>query len=384
MNNPETLSSVETIDLPEGLVPIRAFTLEEDEYDGDYPEQRESEASILVFELSKEFQSRFAELLRDLPEGAAIIGGAARSAARKLITGDDEPVRDIDLVSLTDEDGNPLVDDDTCWALSHKYMPDDTENGHSMSCRSIESCFLGCDVTVNQCAIIDGQLLISEAAVRDFQNDTIRPSTMELDWSYDGDGAIKSRLAMRMLTMKASMEVRTGRTFELEDYNPRSIFYFDVAIALNKAMSRGRSEAESLCLIMEQYGAIPTGFNGDAIELASFLLRTGAVTDFEFRQNTAEAFMKEDEPYTIAIRALSRYGHGSSEVRDAISEYDDFPTSKYFSPAEYAEINANCRFSCFDEEEYEYEEDDDSGWDDDYDEPDDEYDEPDDEYDETE
>ena len=351
--------SLETTRAVAELKPLRMIRLETD-YDGpDYHfEQREKEEMVFVFDLPSKFKKKYAELLSDLPEGAAIIGGAARSAARYLVTGDDEPVRDVDLVSLVDDAGEPIVDDDRCWELSRKYMPDDAEQGHAMSSCTLESCFLERDLTANQCAIVDGQLLMSEAAIHDFESDVICPSTYELDWDFGGNEEIKSRLALRMITMKSTLEHRTGREFMLAGYNPRSIFSFDIAVSLNKMMSRGRAEADSFCAQLSLLNVVPGDFSGDPVGLASWLLRTRAVVDFEFRNNKNAEFAYEDDSYISAIRALRRYSASSKDIRDAASEYDDYPDSKYFSSEEYEEINRNAYLVCYDEEEYEYSEDD--------------------------
>jgi len=67
-----------------------------------------------------------------------VMGGIARSIAREMITGEREPIRDIDLVNILDEEGNSENDHETLDMLSRKYMPDDDLFGHSIRDETLE------------------------------------------------------------------------------------------------------------------------------------------------------------------------------------------------------------------------------------------------------
>lgn len=92
------------------------------------------------------------------------MGGVARSIAREIITGEREPIRDIDLVNITDEEGNSEVDYDTLNALLRKFMPDDYAFGHGVENDTLDHYFKTRDFTINQSLIKDGKLIISDFA----------------------------------------------------------------------------------------------------------------------------------------------------------------------------------------------------------------------------
>lgn len=113
---------------------------EDDDYYSEYEEQHygeertdfdEEKLTLQEIPLPAEILERYS-FLSELPHGIAVMGGVARSIAREIITGEREPIRDIDLVNITDEEGNSEVDDDTLDELSRKFMPDDYTFGHGV------------------------------------------------------------------------------------------------------------------------------------------------------------------------------------------------------------------------------------------------------------
>ena len=82
---------------------------EENDYDDDYGEERadfdEEKLTLQETPLPAEILKRYS-FLSELPHGVAVMGGVARSIAREIITGEREPIRDIDLINITDEEGN--------------------------------------------------------------------------------------------------------------------------------------------------------------------------------------------------------------------------------------------------------------------------------------
>lgn len=78
-----------------------------DSYDDDYEyeydageerlEELEREKQFEVLTIPKEILEEY-KLPEDLPAGVTVMGGTARSLARRVVTGDKEPVRDLDLI----------------------------------------------------------------------------------------------------------------------------------------------------------------------------------------------------------------------------------------------------------------------------------------------
>ena len=78
------------------------------------------------------------------------MGGVARSIAREIITGEREPVRDINLVNIIDENGSSEVDSATLDDLSQKYMPDDYAFGYGIGDETLDHYFKTRDFTINK------------------------------------------------------------------------------------------------------------------------------------------------------------------------------------------------------------------------------------------
>lgn len=87
--------------------------------------------------------------LSELPHDVGVMGGMARSIARKMIAGDDEPIRDIDLVHIPNPNSPDSSDDETLDKLAQTYMADDYTYGHGVQTESLDNYFRTRDVTVN-------------------------------------------------------------------------------------------------------------------------------------------------------------------------------------------------------------------------------------------
>ena len=124
----------------------------EDDYDDDYGEERtdfdEEKLTLQETPLQAEILERYS-FLSELPHGVAVMGGVARNIAREIITGEREPIRDIDLINITDEDGNSEVDYDNLDELSRKFMPDDYTFDHGVRNDTLDHYFRTRDFTVN-------------------------------------------------------------------------------------------------------------------------------------------------------------------------------------------------------------------------------------------
>ena len=168
-------------------------------YNGDNErlEVKEDELKIREIPLPENILKRY-DFIEKLPSGIAIMGGVARSVAREILTGEKEPIRDIDLVEITDNEDESTVDPELLDELAQTYMPDDYAFGHGIGLDTLEDYFSTRDFTINECLIKDGKLLVSELAENDFKENIIRPTYYEAP--YDGD-KLSGRLFLKAILM---------------------------------------------------------------------------------------------------------------------------------------------------------------------------------------
>lgn len=331
---------------------------EEDGYDDDYGEERadfdEEKLTLQEIPLPAEILERYS-FLSELPHGVAVMGGVARSIAREIITGEREPIRDIDLINITDEDGNSEVDYDSLDELSRKFMPDDYTFGHSVGNDTLDHYFRTRDFTVNQSLIKDGKLIVSNFAYNDFQENIIRPTYFE--HPYDGDD-ISSRLFLKALMMRSVFSQISDSIPLIEDMEqPEYIGSFDIALFLNKAMSRGARTARVFTEDLADWDIISEEYADRPVALAKALLED--VPTFEFRPSTDERFKDiqecEDMDGFFIPPAMSHYHASNPVIRRAIAEYEDGldepigndkeRVSGYYAQAEYNEINHSSAYN---------------------------------------
>ena len=330
---------------------------EEDGYDDDYGEERadfdEEKLTLQETPLPAEILERYS-FLSELPHGVAVMGGVARSIAREIITSEREPIRDIDLINITDEEGNSEVDYDSLDELSRKFMPDDYTFGHSVGNDTLDHYFRTRDFTVNQSLIKDGKLIVSNFAYNDFQENIIRPTYFE--HPYDGDD-ISSRLFLKALMMRSVFSQISDSIPLIEDMErPEYIGSFDIALFLNKAMSRGARTARVFTEDLADWDIISEEYAGRPVALAKALLED--VHTFEFRPSTDERFKDiqecEDMDGFFIPPAMSHYHASNPVIRRAIAEYEDGLDepidngkerfSGYYTQAEYDEINRSSAY----------------------------------------
>lgn len=331
---------------------------EEDGYDDDYGEERadfdEEKLTLQEIPLPAEILERYS-FLSELPHGVAVMGGVARSLTREIITGEREPIRDIDLINITDEDGNSEVDYDTLDELSRKFMPDDYTFDHGIGNDTLDHYFRTRDFTVNQSLIKDGKLIVSNFAYNDFQENIIRPTYFE--HPYDGDD-ISSRLFLKALMMRSVFSQISDSIPLIEDMEqPEYIGSFDIALFLNKAMSRGARTARIFTEDLADWDIISEEYAGRPVALAKALLED--VPTFEFRSSTDERFKDiqecEDMDGFFIPPAMARYHASNPVIRRAIAEYKDGldepidsgeeRVSGYYTQAEYDEINRSSAYN---------------------------------------
>ena len=331
---------------------------EEDNYDDDYGEEcadfDEEKLTLQEIPLPAKILERYS-FLSELPHGVAVMGGVARSIAREIITGEREPIRDIDLINITDEEGNSEVDYNTLDELSRKFMPDDYTFDHGIGNDTLDHYFRTRDFTVNQSLIKDGKLIVSNFAYNDFQENIIRPTYFE--HPYDGDD-ISSRLFLKALMMRSVFSQISDSIPLIEDMEqPEYIGSFDVALFLNKAMSRGAKTARAFTEDLADWDIISEEYAGRPVALAKALLEDAPA--FEFRPSTDEQFKDiqecEDMDGFFIPPAMTHYHASNPVIRRAIAEYEDGldepidsgeeRVSGYYTQAEYDEINRSSAYN---------------------------------------
>lgn len=327
----------------------RSYYSEEEErrYGEERVDFNEERIRLTEIPIPKELMERYA-FLSELPHGVAVMGGVARSVAREIITGEREPIRDIDLVNIVDEAGNSEVDEPMLDELSRKYMPDDYAFGHGIKNDTLENYFKSRDFTINQSLIMDGKLIVSDLAYDDFEENIIRPTYFE--HPYAGD-EVSSRLFLKALMMRDVVSQISDFIPLIEDMEPpEDVWYFDVALFLNKAMSRGAVTARIFTEDLAEWGAVPKDYSGRPMALAKML--NEQLYGFEFRPSTDGRFVDVEEcedmnGFFVPV-AMSEYHASDPTVRRAIAEYEgsdeviniwEERPSGYYTQAEYAEMN---------------------------------------------
>jgi len=321
---------------------------EEDDYYEDYEDEEKEELTLQEIPLPNEILERYS-FLNELPHGVAVMGGVARSIAREIITGEREPIRDIDLVNILDENDRSEVDGDTLDALSQKFMPDDYAFGHGINHDTLDNYFRTRDFTINQSLIMDKKLIVSNLAYDDFQENIIRPTRYEHHDVYE---PMSSRLFLKALMMRSVLLQISDSVPLLEDIEmPDFIKGFDVALFLNKAMSRGAETACTFTRDLADWGVVTEEFRNRPIALARDLLED--IYSFEFRASTDERFDDiqecDDMDGYFVPSAMSQYHASDPAIRDAIAEYEGMPDehsrhgeerlSGNYTQAEYDYIN---------------------------------------------
>ncbi len=310
----------------------------------------EDKISLQEIPIPKYILERYS-FIKELPSGIAVMGGVARSIAREIITGEREPIRDIDLVNIWESYGKSKVDDAKLDELSQEYMSEDYSHGHGISNCTLSGYFKSRDFTINQCLVIDGKLMVSNFAYNDFEENIIRPTYH--NHPYDGEG-MNSRSFLKAIMLRGvlSQISESIPLIEIEDAGrPDDISNFDIALYLNKAMSRGAETAYIFTKDLYEWDIISEEYAGRPIALAKMLAKK--VYSFKFRSATDKRFMDIQEHRDVSgffiPQSMKRYYSSDPEIRRAMAEYEDdsskFNTddmerySGYYTQAEYDSIN---------------------------------------------
>lgn len=233
-------------------------------------------------------------------------------------------------------------------------MPDDYTFGHSVGDDTLDHYFRTRDFTVNQSLIKDGKLIVSNFAYNDFQENIIRPTYFE--HPYDGDD-ISSRLFLKALMMRSVFSQISDSIPLIENMEqPEYIGSFDIALFLNKAMSRGAKTARAFTEDLADWDIISEEYVGRPVALAKALLED--VPAFKFRPSTDERFKDiqecEDMDGFFIPPAMTHYHASNPVIRRVITEYEDGldepidsgeeRISGYYTQAEYDEINRSSAY----------------------------------------
>ncbi len=348
----------------DGADEYRGSDEEYDEYD-DWEEDAQDEGDERTEELEREKQFEVLTIPREileeydlpeLPESLAIMGGTARSVARRIVAGDTELVRDLDLVYIPE-----LGDDDTKLSsaelddLSKEYMPDDYMYGRGIQTEELENYFLTRDFTMNQCLIYQDKLMLTRAAYDDLQENIIRPS---YDTQPNAETPISERLFLKALMMKAMLAV-AGVSATLEEFGMGQINEEmaervregedlrlgapNIAPALNRAMSQGAEVTQEFVKALVESGVVPDYYQGRPLLLAHRI--KDKCDDFTYQPDDD---WKNEEIYDgldeTIMELPDRRRTYSSAMREAMQEYESYfqikerKTGEY-SPEEYEWVN---------------------------------------------
>jgi hypothetical protein len=235
----------------------------------------------------------------ELPPGYALIGGAARSVATEMLTGQEVPVRDIDVAAFT-EYGPDLS---LASEVSERLMPDDYTFGHGVQASQLSDYFGSRDFTMNEVAVVDGQLLVSEQAQYDLRHNIIRPTIYE--HNPDQDWHLSPKLAVKTVLLQAMLEQSTGKEVTIAGVDLTSyrcdlrnndgetwMRPFFVALGFQKALEYGEDVASAFLDKLQQYDMIRADsmqYGVDTDErLHAFADEVAGVSDFEFRGIASE------------------------------------------------------------------------------------------------
>lgn len=327
----------------------------DDDYDYEYDagderlEELEREKQFEVLTIPQEILEEY-NLPQDLPAGVAVMGGTARSLARRVVTGDKEPVRDLDLIYIAEfsDPDNPVSPEDL-EEVSEKYMPDDFAYGHGIKREHLENYFGSRDFTMNQCLVVGNKLLMTRAAYDDFQENIIRPSYDRKPREYsplsDSD-FMRGLLFLTVLqdctsSYPMAEDLMSGRYDEYDE--PFGVSGFQIALTLNKAMSRGVRTAMHFTETLADYDLIDEDYIDEPLRLAKAIADDGDVS-FHFRPvdtEIEEGEKDEDETFDTKIASPMRRG-----VRKALREYESRdrkrwtePLSGKYTKADYDKVN---------------------------------------------
>lgn len=330
---------------------------EEENYENEYDDEderiefRDSYKRINQVPLTPEIYERF-PFLHELPQGVAVMGGVARSITRQFLTGDIEPIRDIDLVRIDDREGDQSVSPEELDRLSQKFMPEDYAFGHGIQSESFEHYFRTRDFTVNESLVLNNQLYFTESARNDFLENIIRPTYKELP-NYQDE--LSSRLFLKALMMQSVIAEFTDSIPTLEDINyVDRIRTFDIALMLNKCISRGAEVAQSFTANLVDWDVISEDFLGRPLaaarDLRQYLYNFNYYPSAYKPNQDSSSNEKSDQEIKEYLKSInfkefdlpdsmSRFHTSDPSIRLAIKEYEEGSTDQIRLPIDKVPID---------------------------------------------
>ncbi len=244
-----------------------------------------TQSELLHFDVDENILKEYA--LADLPNGIGIIGGAARAIAWSQCFGEkDVGVRDVDLVGF--EELSP--DESTYHELSLQYMPDDYEHGYGVKTDSLEKYFLTRDFTINEVAIVDGTLLMTQAAYEALRDKRIQFSDYEV-WE---DGSVSGKLYQKGNLLACVLQERFGKgEFDAGHTWPHNDNDFYFALALNKALQYGWNVTRRF---LGEVGKGARSDDGLRLYVTELIKELETSTDFTFRLGDSDEQLWRDMP----------------------------------------------------------------------------------------
>jgi hypothetical protein len=297
----------------------------------DYREHIQLPEGVNAYLLPDHLAEQVKEL--ELPNGYALVGGAARAVAAEMLCGYALPVRDIDIVAFDDFQPDWQFADE----VSERLMTDDYTFGHGVRFETLEDYFRSRDFTFNELTVVDGALLISETAEADLINNIVRPTRFEYD--PDNDEYLSAKLAVKSVLMQVVLERATGEPATIEDVDLRDyrcdlledtedneVAPFFVALGFQRALERGADVAHDFLDKLQDYGMIRAeSLAHKTVVDARLLLFAEEVVEqtynFEFRGQAADNLH--------SIRELVDKDYSLGDLLHAVGG-DDFDSYEYY------------------------------------------------------
>lgn len=245
-------------------------------------EMRDSGMEVVTYTVSKDVLRHFG--LENLPDGIAIIGGAARAIAQEVIFDEQAPVRDIDLIAVSQLCSEETLSD--LGRLSEEYMASDNAYGHGVELYdSLPDYFASRDFTMNQMMVVDGVLLMTSAARDALRDKIIEPMPHECAGGYLGP-----KLTVKAILMQAVFKEWYGssemRGFDIVPW----VRDFYIALGLNKAFQYGDAITGRFLDTIRQLDWIA---DEDVDDPIAFAKRLAEENEFNFRDSEVATLVNE-------------------------------------------------------------------------------------------
>ncbi len=201
------------------------------------------------------------------PPGYAYKGGAARLALLELLG---EPVgvrapRDLDLVRIGTSETK------TDHFVAKEFMEEDLKRGYGVEIiKSIDKYMKSRDLTLNEILYFQDRIVCSLTGLKD----TLAAKIRFTSWSKKDGGKPQSRVFVKALRFHAESRIE-GREYDLSQLEePGNITPFDIALHLDRALTRGTKVAEAFCQNCCQHGLLPQKLLGASVgDVGAYLLK---------------------------------------------------------------------------------------------------------------